>query len=331
MSEKIVENLNVEFKGDGVFLDGQPKRPFTQVAFSGDGTVLLQSALLSPVPYDSSLDKGEHGKLINALRPEIKDFLKNGRILTSVSTAKIAAQEKTSTTSQLSLSVDNSCAALLTGPDSAKNGIDLETTTDYQESTGTVLLRDGNDASVSLVDPVAGIYEVKLTGTLAGAANVVITWINADKQDELDVNMYYHSPATTFRFKVDPAASPVLSIVADIGSPQGFVATNSSGNTSLQWSAPTIGTPVSYKVYSRQDFQNTLTLLATVSAPTRSLVTTHPYSTPRILYAVSAVDSQGHESVLSEIIDNQPVVLTSYVVKKFPWTMFLPAITHKVQ
>jgi pimeloyl-ACP methyl ester carboxylesterase len=325
-AEETMQIVDVKL-GDGIFQDGTPQRPFSPTENAGDGTVLYSSAQLG-VPTHPSTSKGEHAFLVNKFRTEISEFLTSGRILTPASPRYIPLAA-TQPVSQLALSVDNGYAALLTGPDNARNGIDLEVPVEFEESVGANLLRDGNVASVILTDPATGVYEVKLTGNLTGTARSVVAWMDENQSEELVVNVYHNPSATSFRFKVDPTADPVLSLVVDIGQPENPAAKKSGDTTALQWSAPTVGTAASYKVYRRQDFQNDFMLLDSVIVPTTSLVTTDPYNDPRVIYAVSAVDSLGNESVLSEIIDNQPVVYTNHEYRRFPWAMFLPALNNK--
>jgi pimeloyl-ACP methyl ester carboxylesterase len=325
-AEETMQIVNV-ILGGGLFQDGTPQRPFAPTENAGDGTVLYASAQLG-VPTHPSTSKGEHAFLINKFRTEISEFLTSGRTLMPAS-PRYFPLAATQPASQLALSVDNGYAALLTGPDNARNGIDLEVPIEFEESVGANLLRDGNVASVILTDPATGVYEVKLTGNLAGTARAVVAWMDENQSEELVVNVYHNPSATSFRFMVDPTAGPVLSLVADIGQPENPAAEKSGDTTALQWSAPTVGVAASYKVYRRQDFQNDFMLLDSVTVPTTSLVTTDPYNDPRVIYAVSAVDSLGNESVLSEIIDNQPVVYTNHEYRRFPWAMFLPALNNK--
>ncbi|MHB1348623.1 MAG: lipase/acyltransferase domain-containing protein [Desulfobulbaceae bacterium] len=327
-SEAVVKNVNVGLADLEIFADGEPQQPFIYTNSIGDGTVLYESALLSGVPTHSSVNKGKHAFLINAFRKEILDFLKEGRVLASPVLEEPSLLNATQVNTQLSVNVDNGYAALLTGPDNARNGIDLEGVIDYEESSGSIILRDNKNASVTLVNPVDGIYEVKLTGNLPGVSNVIVSWFGLENQNELEIDINFTPPATTFRFKVTSTSDPVLSLVKEIGSPQNIISKNINGNTTIQWSPPSTGTAVSYNVYSRQDFQNVFELLETVNAPATSLVTSHTYNEPRIVYGVSAVDSLGNESTLSEIIDNQPVVYTVHEYKRFPWPMLLPAITR---
>jgi len=55
--------------------------------------------------------------------------------------------------------------------------------------------------------------------------------------------------------------------------------------------------------------------LATVPSITTTFDTEHPYDIAKRLYSISAVDSNGNESIMAEIIDNQTAVITNHKYK----------------
>lgn len=303
----------------GVYQDGVPLEEFfTMESFrtKGDGTVTYDSAELEGVAVYADKAKGEHADLIEAFREEIIAFLK-GDVIAQEALVKQSIPLDFSTqeagdlaTSELSVHAENGYAVLLTNPDGAKNGVDLQADALYEESAGATVLRDGMDASVSLTDPANGIYTVRLTGETAGQTTITLTWLGSEQPQEIQFSVFYTPPSRTLRFRVDAAAATILSLDADISPPLAFkvLKDEGSGTTRLQWEPPAVGVPVSYRVYSMADYQNILTLLDTLPASAQGLTTSHPYGTPRRLYAVSAVDGSGNESILTLVRDNLPLL-----------------------
>ena len=301
-----------------VYPDGEPQKEFFFVdgyRRAGDGTVTYDSARLEGVAVHPDTAKGEHAGLIGAFREEIIAFIK-GNVAAKEAFVKQSIPLDFSTqeagdlaTSELSVHVDNGYAALLTGPDGAKIGIDLQADALYEESGGATVLRNGTDASVSLTDPASGVYTLRLTGETAGQTTITLSWFGAEQPQEIQFSVFYTPPSRTLRFRVD-AAAKVFLLDAEISPPLAFnvVKNDSSGTTRLQWQPPAVGVPVSYRVYSMADYQNILTLLDTLPASAQGLTTSHPYGTPRRLYAVSAVDGSGNESILTLVRDNLPLL-----------------------
>lgn len=104
-----------------------------------------------------------------------------------------------------------------------------------------------------------------------------------------------------------------------------------NGKTKLFWNKPITVEIVGYRLYSIDESQSLFTLLTELSASSTNYQTDHAYKIPRRLYAISAIDAYGNESMLSESTSNTERVSISHMFKTFPWPMFLPAMTNNAQ
>ena len=82
--------------------------------------------------------------------------------------------------------------------------------------------------------------------------------------------------------------------------------------TQLTWSAVNDAMVAGYHIYSRRDDEPFLKLLTDVASGTTQFQIDHPWNEPLRLYAISAFDTSGNESFLSNIITNRISTVTNF-------------------
>ena len=160
---------------------------------------------------------------------------------------------------------------------------------------GLVSTQEGTSLSVSSASP--GTYSLQLESLYEEDS-----WINLVADEEAgSVSLHGFFPGVSaLDFEFNPASTTPISVLHEPARPAGLIASFDRGSTRLSWSASPSPDVVSYKVYSRRVDERRLTLLA--EPPDLFLDTGHPWASEEHVarvYAVSAVDNQGRESLLA--------------------------------
>jgi len=287
---------------------------------AGDGTVTYDSGRLG-APNDFTIitkHNEKHESLIQAFRLELVDFLKENRAAPETpqtSESTIQAAGNVSVAAVLAIGVEDEKAFVLTCPYGNKNGINLATAQSYEESVDVEIIRSSNGMSLSLPDPVDGVYNIDLSGQYSDRIVVTLSYASSETMQELEVPVFFSDGNASFQFNLvsdsaSPLTIPEFTLTHFPAAPYNLTATSVGGNTKISWESAAIACPGMFQIYSRLDHEAFFTLMQTVGGDVWELQTDQPFQTPRRLYSVSCMDDEGNESLLSETVSNNENVVT---------------------
>ncbi len=302
----------------GLYEDGEPVGDPIKPDYSGDGTVPWdESAMLDNIVATGDVKAGSHSGLVGAFAQRISDFLDAGRTFPAMaSKGKVAKSAKaTKATSVLSVTVRSRAAAFLTNAAGQRCGIDDSTQQIYKEIPGSAVVRDPSGGSITVPDPTAGTYTLTLNGLVTEEAYITATYMDAENSEELQQAVYYSAMPKAIQFSFSQTQEPKIQLKQTPAAPTNLTAIpydQDGVKTGLTWTAVTDPHLTGYRIYSRQDNEPVLKLLATVSSPATTYNTGQAWDDPRRVYAVSAINSDGSESFLSNYAQNRSVALANF-------------------
>ncbi|MGD9971511.1 MAG: alpha/beta fold hydrolase [Desulfatirhabdiaceae bacterium] len=270
----------------------------------GDGTVLLSSAEAANVTAHKPVENSSHATLIKTYRDEIISFITGE----AVQTRFLALDEETATP-VLNLSIDGPVSPYLVSPSGKKLGFDPSTGSIVNDFSSGDMKMDSESGFMSIENPEDGIYTLNLTSSYQRNFRGTIGYSDETRFEQTPFAGFVGSGAFTIRFTVGSAASPVISVDPQLLPPEGLQADplqNNGLKTYLSWLPGTQQAITGYKIYGRMNNEPYLSLLWTGAAI--GLNTGHAWAendaiTP-YLYAVSAVLSDGTETLISDMITN---------------------------
>jgi pimeloyl-ACP methyl ester carboxylesterase len=297
--QSTVKEITVDTTNKGRYADGR------SISYNfngaGDGTVLWdKSAKLEGVDPETP-SSGEHSGLVKENAGAITLFLNEGRTFPSALARSVQLAEAPA--AELGITVAGMTGAFVTVPGGQRCGFDDGVPGVYEEITGATKERDGDRTGMRLPDPATGTYTITFTGNEPGIVSVNLSYRDNETSGQVEARLFYNGSPVSFQFTLNPAADPILQILSVPPAPSGF-ATNDymSGenkHTLLSWEAVTSPGLTGYRIYSRTLDNPFYTLLATVGPDVTNYQTNHPWQEPQRVYCVSAVDSEGRESLLS--------------------------------
>ena len=296
-----IELIHVGEKND-MYGCGKPKWGSPDMPDEGDGTVLLSSA---QVPDVTTLTKdSSHAELIYKYQREIILFITDETVQ-----AQFMATDAATAAPALNLTVDGPVSPYLVSPSGKKLGFDPSTGSMVNDFATGDMKMDSETGFMSIASPEPGTYTLNLTSSYQRNFRGTIGYSDETRSEQMPFAGFIGSGAFTIRFTVSSAAAPVISIDPQLLPPEGLQAdpVQSSGlKTYLSWYPETQHAITGYKIYSRLDDEPYLSLLWT-GTPI-SLTTSHAWAessaiTPH-LYAVSAVLSDGTETLISVLVTN---------------------------
>ncbi len=164
------------------------------------------------------------------------------------------------------------------------------------------------------------------TMTKTHKTTIKFGYITSNTGSELEVPVFTGEASKEITIQLSPSSEHILGIISAVTPPKYLHAINEQGKAKLEWEAA-VSQVTSYNIYSKQEKDALFKLLKTVPATSFSLQTDHQFKTPRRFYAISSIDSNGNENILTGTISNDSRRIIKQKVKGFHWPMFLPAIT----
>jgi len=285
----------------GMYSCGKPKSG-PHRSNDGDGTVLLSSATIGNLTLEAK--PSSHSSLIKNFRSEIIEFITG-----ESSQIQNTAMETVTTTAAFNLTFYGPVSPFLVSPSGKMLGFNPFTDSMVNDFASADMKMDSESGFMVVQNPEQGIYSLSLTSSYQRNF-----WGEIGYSDETHIEQspfagFIENGVFIILFTVNSASSPVISIDSQLLPPEGLQADpvqNSGLKTYLSWSHGTQQTITGYKIYSRLDDEPYLSLLWTGEAT--NLTTSHVWSessdiTPN-LYAVSAVLSDGTETLISVMVTN---------------------------
>jgi hypothetical protein len=289
--------------------DGEPKG--AGYSLSGDTTVLASSASLrSEVYITEDLRKsGEHSKLVNTYATDAVDFIDYGQpVVTSALSKSAYAVQTTSATSSLSIAVTGRAQPLLISPAGQKSGIDNGVPVSNIPGTEQSI---GVDAgNIGIENPVEGTYTVSMSGVHEEDYNIIIEYTDITGANTASsAHGFNHANTTSFTFTVNSGSVERIIVTHAPFPPTNLIADaidTGSLTTRLTWANGTDHDIDHYNIYSKYDDAPYLTQIG--SSTVNAYDTGHSWASDSSIntriYAVSAVKSDGSESFLSNMVEN---------------------------
>ena len=302
-SNPIVFYLNEPRYADGFPTHVEPDKA------RGDGTVPDFSATL---PCDEGWAKcypieSSHMALIGEARTDIKKFLATDES-TSLSPTPYAVTTEVQS-AEFAINVHGRVRPYLIAPDGQTSGVNPATgLLDTAMSTAQVEL-DAQDGVIVITDPVAGTYEIAISGSAEEDIKVGLSFLSEAGPYSEDLRLFHAGGTSTFRVALDPSAQPPITVLHHPLPPSGLevrASFNNGWKTTLAWQpSPTPGVS-GYRLYSRSHEEPFMALVGTTTD--LSFLTLLPWAgeedAPVRMFAVSAVLPDGAESFLSEVVKN---------------------------
>ena len=313
---------------------------------SGDETVPLESAVY-PVTKgwadrESKVSEGiwsrSHAFIVWSFRDEIVGFL-NGSNGTFAPVSESLAKEATAKEAMvepmnpvLAFSVIGNMRLLVTDSQGRRSGIVSGTSEVVNEIPGANIEANDAAASVMIENPAPGQYSLTYYGPTDGNFSLAVSSYNSDgKMVEKSFRGYRPDGAQTMTVTYDPANDAQIVVQPVVLAPIEMETEPYTCGTGqcvrLKWKASENAGVNQYIVYRALAEEPFYTELARVVSGVTSYDTGEAWdgsnNWPVNGYAVSAIKADNEESFFAEE--------KGVIEKAFPWTMFLPAITHKVK
>ena len=322
-SEETIETVNVGLAPANSYLyrngfpldkEGSAFRPEE----SGDGTVLKVSALL---PYNDPQGRwaeeyevtGKHSALIKTSAVHLVDFL-NGELDYSqpVMSAKadgVRGSEETEAETYLTLSIKGRAQPYLVNPAGLGCGINPLSSLRENEIPGVRVSVKPDSSLIELENIESGVFTLQLKNVYAEDYTLSLGFADSETSIYRDYHGFIDGDTITFSFTIDLTAedkfifSPEPALVTGL---QAQAVMSNELITRLEWEASGNSNVKEYDIYFKESGHPYLTWLATTA--NTFFDTAHPWAADATiltrLYAVSAVDNNGRESFLSEMVTN---------------------------
>lgn len=313
--ENTIAQINVrDSSDDHLYEDGEPIGTYKPK--SGDGTVhWVKSAALSNItPVVCS--NGSHASLIKECSGVIADFLDEGRTFAEAQGTPKVKSTQMLPSSILGMSIRGSAAPLLTDPLGKRCGVTDGAKTSYREIPNSEVVRDPSGGGITIPNPVDGSYRVTLTGSSPGVVFITLNLMTNGTSEQVELSRYYSGTPFSFNFTLTASSTPRIQVQSQPVTPQNLTATPQvvAGiqKVKLNWSPVVDSKLASYRIYTRRMDQPGYQLLATIKAGTTGYQTGHAWSNLLRIYAVSAVNTLGKESFLSNLVQNRNYTVADF-------------------
>jgi pimeloyl-ACP methyl ester carboxylesterase len=320
-SESTIEKIEVHGTqpGDDLYKDGRPKWPRNMklVRGNGDGTVPYASAVW---PYtegwaDLVADNSQksHTELIKDYVEEIFTFLAESVQAQSMKTLTAAAVGADDTTvPTLSFSVTGAVRICVTGPQGNRAGVDPVSGNPLEDIQGSRVIFGVEGGEVGIDGPVAGTYNLIVFGEAQRDFHLDIGYTDDDTTEIRRFRGFCPDTPCTFTISVAPSGTPRITVTLPVEAPTGFKAdpytSGATEYTRLTWNATGEAGVTGYNIYSVAELDPYFARVATVAAGTTSYDSVDQWSsessTQVMTYAVTAVKSDGSESLFSDLAQN---------------------------
>jgi hypothetical protein len=227
--------------------------------------------------------------------------------------------------------VEGSAGLLVTDSQGRRSGIVFDTQEVANEIPGAAVTSSDVASSVVIENAAAGQYSLTYYGYEENAFSLNVMAVNAAGDiEEEEFEGYKPAAPQTMTIQYDPAAADQIRaqplVAAPLDMEEKSYTCGSAPCVSLKWQAPTDFGITGYVVYRKLPDGEIYSEIARLSVTATSYNTGEAWNSveglPVNVYAVSAIKAGEVESFFAN---------EKGAVYKFPWTMFLPAITGKKQ
>jgi pimeloyl-ACP methyl ester carboxylesterase len=291
---------------DGVPLVGCDLQNCYSLEFKSDGDGRVP-ALSTAIPGIASAPAaaGVHDRLIGTLADPIATFLLGLEVAARLPQRAIAAPTEATPVVALSIGIDGPFQPLLEDPLLRRLGMHPENGNLLEEIPDATFFSGPHGASMAIATPAIGSYHLQLNS--AAITDYHLRLACTDDQ-ELLLHGYHHGDTSDVRFTFDPNASPCFIAEEPASAPMEVRAdfVHELSTTRVTWPPASQPGLAFYRVYGRRVDEPVLKLLTETSGTT--FEPGDPWAgtvdVPVRMYAVSAVDLAGLETLLSVAVFN---------------------------
>jgi len=304
------KNLPVPYK-DGHPIPYDHEEESAVSTASGDGTVLLDSALL---PYNEGwasrkVGTGEHASLIKTFAEYLVNFVEGEIISEATKVPSTSKEAETSSGSWLAISLNGRVQGYLVDSSGRGSGVNPSTILMENDIPEGEIIFEGDAGSITVSNPADGSYTFYIKGIYNEDYNMDISYADGGTSVNLIFDGFNHSETQAFTLIVNSLSEARITLQHSPSPPSGLLA-NPEGTTPLQtrltWNLSSDPTVIKYNVYSKQSHEPYLQFVGESVNPFFS--TGDPWASdntiPTRLYAVSSLKADGTESFLSGKVEN---------------------------
>jgi pimeloyl-ACP methyl ester carboxylesterase len=295
---------------DGIPLGVGPlalQKDLVQMQPYGDGTVLASSSMLGNGVSYGTMQTGNHVTLINTFKDDIVSFMTSGIAVASTPSLDYLGEEALLPSSTLSIMLSGRVQPYVVSPAAQESGIKNNVRVNNIPNT-TVSIGAGA-SSINIENPVNGTYTLYLKGVYSEDYGLAIGYSDSSSNVLKAYQGFNQANTTSFTFTVNSGSVDKITMNYTPLPPTDLQADaiNSGGlKTRLTWDLSSDPNVVHYNIYSKYLDEPYLTQIATTTGnlyDTGHLWATNSTIKTRV-YAVSAVNSGGKESFLSDMVQN---------------------------
>lgn len=320
-----IKEIEVQ-KPNDLYEDGAPvkfKDPFGGDSLyekenpgEGDGTVLTRSALWpheKGFAYGTSID-ASHNTLISAFKTQIVDFLvgdsfESSNVKSSKHNQKVSAIAEGSLNNTISLLIDGRVQPYIVDSEGRGSGINPTSGKGENDVPNTTVSVNGDVGCISTSNPPDGTYTLYLKGIYNEDYRLNIGYTDDKGTKLVDYIGFNHASTLSFTFTINSSSKEKISINHTPLPPiklQADAVDAGGLKTKLVWEGSSNPDVAGYNIYSREDDEPYLAQIGSTADVYYDTI--HDWaensSIKTRIYAVSAVKTDGTESFLSDMVEN---------------------------
>lgn len=283
----------------------------------GDGTVLRVATRIPGRPElgptdSSTFDDTNHVDIVREAKDGVAEFLcplgdcqfTGGA---DALVAQIAHGAEPPPPSNLLVALDGRIDPFLEDPSGNGTGLDPVDGQFKEQIPGSSVDIRGSSSSIEVESPAVGSYELTLGSSFDETVAITIAYVSGDTSAISSEHALLGGGDLELGFALSATPGASISLAYAPEPPSALSAELGSGSlTSLSWTASPSADVAEYRVYERALDRTTFSLLGTTTDLV--LATGIPWAgdaaTPVTLFAVTAVDSLGNQSFLSNQVTN---------------------------
>ena len=294
---------------------------------TGDGTVLKQSAIMTPQRFAySDVGTGKHAELVKKYARDIRDFLNEGRILPPAGPPGPPDPESGRAVNGLIVSIGRRCEPWIVDPNSSVAGISPSTgafTNGWPDSEAAV---GALYSEFTRTNPPVGTYIASVLTFPGEEIPLEVLYMQTNQTWTTNLQWIGSTNAVSFRIEISSGISNTLLVVPAVPPPLNVESFNSNGVCVLTWVAPSTTNQLTYRIYGRQVGDSLYRLLA---ARTNTVHVTGQAWEPNSsntnwTYVVVAVSTSGTESPYMNRVANYTPTLARFSANQ---TLGTPPLT----
>ena len=292
-----IETVNVgKPPGNEFYPDGAPKGKPSYDNL-GDGTVLTKS-LQGPLALIPKFAEGSHYRLIKTFAGDIFEFITGSQPLQKVMAAAQPA-------SVLAVQINGRASGYVQSPGGLESGIKEGAL--VEEIPGTEVLFSPDAGYIKIDNPSEGAYTVILNSPHQEDFGIELMYGNDQGITNRQMMAFSHGAPFSFSFTLDTASDEKITVQHTPETPtdlQADAVDQGGLKTRVSWNISSGAS--SYRIYAKNQGEPYLQLIGTTSGLSFDTDDEWAYvaSITTRLYAVSAVNVQGTESFLSDMVKN---------------------------